>query len=707
MARHTSPQPHHQQTRLAVPTTSEEDASDRDMPELAPICPPPPPAPSQLIQRSQQDDLEPDLGQKLSPLGSTSSLQDLIESNSAGEVASESQNTFTWTTLERQRMAKPESLMPEEAVEVPENGKNNLSACEDNSEDAEEHVTSYLEQPLLKVLEKKFTEEEDEGHEASRKSSSSGSYSVTSALAGQKMEKGLTSIMILEGQTSSFEHTTGSVEGYVSSLDQDNAPVSSFESSDEVVEKERKKGKKKECSEESGQDPDKEPEGAKPAEPEPECKPTPAMIRKHELTLDLQKEAASMPFKSPQDITSSFSPDESASENSIMWHRLPLGTGDVQKKRQAFERQIRCLSEENKPKVLNGKVKTPSSGGVRKIVSEERASGSPVGAGGGLARSPAMHSGFRTEDWVVERTPVNTPVNDRVLVGMINLSDEETSLRGSSEDLCKSSGATTPQGSVNSNSFVHTTTVDLTKTESEKTPDSKPHQLSHENQELTIQESVPPKTEEIIKSDIATQVEKVTDPKETEISAQTREVAGAAQQGKPAGKSGDQTVPLMAPPAGFGDSPEHVPHRRLPGFHEALSDQVMPQEELLIAEDFAPPAVATMHIAETFQTQEQLQSGRTECFHTAPAEVATAVTDYRIVEAEQAPAPAQSMERQTKRKMSSSSMASRTSGHSSHRSRSRSRSKERLLSKLAHSGEILITADEEDDIAGYLLSIDT
>ena len=164
---------------------------------------------------------------------------------------------------------------------------------------------------------------------------------------------------------------------------------------------------------------------------------------------------------------------------------------------------------------MNGKVKTPSSGGVRKIVSEERASGSPVGAGGGLARSPAMHSGFRTEDWVVERTPVNTPVNDRVLVGMINLSDEETSLRGSSEDLCKSSGATTPQGSVNSNSFVHTTTVDLTKTESEKTPDSKPHQLSHENQELTIQESVPPKTEEIIKSDIATQVEKVTDPKES------------------------------------------------------------------------------------------------------------------------------------------------------------------------------------------------
>jgi len=30
----------------------------------------------------------------------------------------------------------------------------------------------------------------------------------------------------------------------------------------------------------------------------------------------------------------------------------------------------------------------------------------------------------------------------------------------------------------------------------------------------------------------------------------------------------------------------------------------------------------------------------------------------------------------------------------------RSRSKERLLSKLAHSGEIVITSEEDDDIAG-------
>ena len=725
-----------------MPITSEEEASDRDMPELAPICPPP-------IRKSQGDDQEPDLGTKLSPLGSTSSIQDLIESNSAGEAVSESQNTFTWTTLERQKMAKEsgtEFLMPEETAD----GKQSLSACEDNSEDAEEHVTSYLEQPPLKVLEKKFTEEDEDANEMSRKSSSSGSYSVTSALAGNKIEKGSTDILVVEGQMlehatdvlalqegqtfehpflegqsfelatdilvvksqrpsfelaadlgqtstamSSFEQTTGSVEGYVSSFEQEvvleESNISTFESPQtppEFVESE--KSKRKEISE-------KESEVVvvtKPAEVEPECKPTPATIRKQELTLDLQKEAASLPFKSPQDITSSFSPDDSGSENSMMWQRLPMGTGDVQKKRQAFERQIRCLSEDTKPKILNGKVKTPSSGGVRKIVSEERAGGSPMGAGG-LARSPAMHSGFRTEDWVVERTPVNTPVNDRVLVGMINLSDEENSFRGSSEDLCKSSGATTPQGSINSSSFAPST-LDLTKTETEKTfPDSK-MQFSQESQEMTSQEeSVHVQTEE---EDVIEQSkpeeEVVQIPEKPEFTA-----TGKAEE-KPICKNGDQpVVPLMAPPAGFGDSPEHVPHKRLPGFHEPLADQVLPQEELLIAEDFAPPAIATLHIAETFQTPDNGAAGRSESHQTTVASAAV-TADFRVVEA--APVEPTSLERQTKRKMSASSVVSRTSGHSSHRSRSRSRSKERLLSKLAHSGDVNITSDEEDDIAGLI-----
>ena len=80
---------------------------------------------------------------------------------------------------------------------------------------------------------------------------------------------------------------------------------------------------------------------------------------------------------------------------------------------------------------------------ARKIMSEDAASISP-----GLARSPAMHQGFRQEEWVVERTPVNTPdtANDKVVVAMINLSDEETSNHVDSDVVFKSStAATTPQ----------------------------------------------------------------------------------------------------------------------------------------------------------------------------------------------------------------------------------------------------------------------
>ena len=576
MARHDAPQ----QARngyakgLAVPT-SEEEVSDRDMPELAPICPPPPqpseqPVPAQIRKKPSQDDLEADLGQKLSPLGSTSSIQDLIESNSAGEMVSESQNSFTWTTLERQKMAKSsEFAMPEETADnlqvVHENGKSNLSAAEDNSEDAEEHVTSYLEQPPIKILEKKFTEEEDDGNEHSRKSSSSGSYSVTSALAGQhvpKVEKGISDILVLEQQQELKQFIIP--EDFIPPIEQEPV-IEQIESMQEIIQQVTQDVAKEELKEVSA-------EQETSIQLQQESQPTPAMIRKTELTLDLQKEAGSIPFKVPQDITSSFSPDESSSENSMMWQRLPLGTGDVQKKRQAFERQIKCLSEDTKPRVLNGKVKTPSSGGVRKIVSEERAGGPLTGAGG-LARSPAMHSGFRTEEWVVERTPVNTPVNDRVLVGMINLSDEENSFRGSSEDLCKSSGATTPQGSINSSSFAPST-LDLTKTDTEKTQEIQEEVVCEHAQNAEIHHDIKqedetpsqPQTEEIKAKDETDFQPKLLPQGEPEKPVLAEPIKLADQPAP--------TVPLMAPPAGFGDSPEHVPHKRMPGFHEALTDQV-------------------------------------------------------------------------------------------------------------------------------------
>jgi len=75
-------------------------------------------------------------------------------------------------------------------------------------------------------------------------------------------------------------------------------------------------------------------------------------------------------------------------------------------------------------------VRTPVT---RKIVSQEATLASP----GGMARSPAMHEGFRSEDWVVKRTPVNTPsapppsslasasAQQEIVVGTLNLSDDE------------------------------------------------------------------------------------------------------------------------------------------------------------------------------------------------------------------------------------------------------------------------------------------
>ena len=43
-----------------------------------------------------------------------------------------------------------------------------------------------------------------------------------------------------------------------------------------------------------------------------------------------------------------------------------------------------------------------------------------------LARSPAMHEGFRDKDWRVERTPINTPDSVKTLTTMVpQLSDEE------------------------------------------------------------------------------------------------------------------------------------------------------------------------------------------------------------------------------------------------------------------------------------------
>ena len=98
----------------------EDDVSDKDLPELAPIT-------TQEFQRAvlqqnsqsldspsvekkdDQEDLESDLGKTLSPLGSTSSLQDLIESSSARGSADPMmpRNTQSSAWIERERNKKP------------------------------------------------------------------------------------------------------------------------------------------------------------------------------------------------------------------------------------------------------------------------------------------------------------------------------------------------------------------------------------------------------------------------------------------------------------------------------------------------------------------------------------------------------------------------------------------------------------------------
>lgn len=86
-----------------LPTTkepSEDEVSDRDLPELAPItqqdyqrC---------IIAKNNSADDEPDLGKTLSPLGSTSSLQDLMECTSSARASADSTKT-TWIERERQK----------------------------------------------------------------------------------------------------------------------------------------------------------------------------------------------------------------------------------------------------------------------------------------------------------------------------------------------------------------------------------------------------------------------------------------------------------------------------------------------------------------------------------------------------------------------------------------------------------------------------
>lgn len=394
--------------------------------------------------------------------------------------------------------------------------------------------------------------------------------------------------------------------------------------------------------------------------------------RKQELKLDLDVNAPPVMLHNLPTTGTTTSASEESTENSMIWQRLPMGTGDVKRKRQAFEQQIKALSLEEKvsqpPPAAAAPPAPASSNGAsaistkvaRKIMSEEASNltGSP-----GLARSPAMHQGFRQEEWVVERTPVNTPdtANDKVVVAMINLSDEETSNHVDSDIVFKSStAATTPQdGSLMSS------TQDIS---APKESASAPENLGGGQQAVS-----------------QPMVEITNEPKKLSV---------------------------VDPPAGFGDSPEHKANKpvvvdNLPGFHEAIVDQALPQEEQLLMASEEMVSAPSLHITEAFHsstaeddatTQEVVYSVKKESI-THPTALETASTT--LVQSLEQP-----QEQRHPRKLSSTSSTSvsrpSTSASKTHQSRSRSSSKERLLSTLAGSEHAPQTAPDEDEVEGRI-----
>ena len=445
---------------------------------------------------------------------------------------------------------------------------------------------------------------------------------------------------------------------------------------------------------------------------EPECtEPDKLKERKQELKLELDVNAPPQMLHNLQATTSSERSDgpltseaEESSENSMIWQRVPMGTGDVMRKRQAFEQQIKAQSMDNDTKYTstdNNKAGAASASNIttvnkvaRKIMSEDAASISP-----GLARSPAMHQGFRQEEWIVERTPVNTPdtANDKVVIAMINLSDEETSNHVDSDVVFKSStAATTPQeGSLMSS--LGPSSVDLNQVDQPLTPSGPKESVSapanlgdQQDQSLENEDEQQPSEDQ--------EDEKLLVVEESEV--KKVEVEGA-----------------VLPPAGFGDSPVHQPKSQAqPEFHEAIIDQALPQEEQLImaSEEAAAMVVVTtspaVHVTESFQP--------TTTFTTSEATVEAVFTVKKesvTPSLETTPASAsliQSLEKQQQpRKLSTASSVTATSrpsskNASSHHSRSRSSSKERLLSTLAGSETAPQTTNEVDEVEGNLKGVD-
>ena len=820
-------QPSNHATLLPVSNPSEDEVSDKDLPELAPIT-------NQEYQqavlkqsqvqsqesseKNDEDQESVDLGKTLSPLGSTSSLQDLIESSSArGSVDPMIKSTQSSAWIERERSSKKTdestskksvvviepplkvASASEAAIEAetdptmtlavakqklaPSQRMDSVTSAKTNETSTTATSDDYATAPETQT--KSNTTEEDEMDEEMEEVEKVEHYLETPSPDEQPQvpanEEEEEDEKLSQQQYSAVceiqlkSNTDSGLE--ISESKMPKSPTHSFASSSSgsySVHNNTENGTRKISPPSDSKSSNKEKPAEKPSPPppQPEIMPTeqtdlpekPTQIEMSNVEVDLEKDEAEMQLNSTSDVevatstsseekpleaepeftggetdklkerkqelkleldvnappqmlhnlqatTSSERSDgpltseaEESSENSMIWQRVPMGTGDVMRKRQAFEQQIKAQSMDNDTKYTSQDNNKAASSNIttvnkvaRKIMSEDAASISP-----GLARSPAMHQGFRQEEWIVERTPVNTPdtANDKVVIAMINLSDEETSNHVDSDVVFKSStAATTPQeGSLMSS--LGPSSVDLNQ-----------DQPSNHSQ---VQESVS------APANLGDQQDE--QPLENEDEQQPTEdqedeklvVVEAESEVKKIEAAEDGAVP--EPPAGFGDSPVHQPKapQAPPEFHEAIIDQALPQEEQLIVASEASEAVPVMvtttpavHITEAFQPKTTFTASEAsvEAVFTVKKESVTPTLETTSASLIQSLEKQQQQPRKLSTASSVATAASRPSSKnasSHHSSRSRSSSKERLLSTLAGSETAPQTTNEVDEVEGNL-----
>jgi hypothetical protein len=195
-----------------------------------------------------------------------------------------------------------------------------------------------------------------------------------------------------------------------------------------------------------------------------------------------------------------------------------------------------------------------------------------------------MREGFRTEEWVVKRTPINTPVaasdENKMVVGMINLSDEDeddeddedgdqTSLHLDSEAVFKS-GATTPPGGANEDDSMRSSLVPSSLGGETSVAQAAQPEV---HDELSSLAQVP---EELSRRD---DVEELFEKLDEGAKTPVEELEPIAES-PPKMQAEAAVIPIVRPPMGFDDSPQKA-RQQLPGQHQR---QILQQEEEKVEE---------------------------------------------------------------------------------------------------------------------------